>query len=128
VRVLIIAYAATIWGTVGLRQWIVVFLAFCVAEQGGAAMQDWGMLTIGAMVGLLGVPAGLCGNELSLRFGLRAAATGVFLASALVNALFSFAATLPYGAVVTLAMAAGFLVQGNFSNLTRGYSRSPSRG
>jgi predicted MFS family arabinose efflux permease len=33
VLVLIIGYAATIWGTAGLRQWIVVFLAFCAADQ-----------------------------------------------------------------------------------------------
>ena len=78
------------------------------------------MLTVGALVGLLGVPATLCGNELSLRFGLRAAAMGVFLVSALVNALFGFAAMLPFGSVVVLAVAAGFIVQGNFSNLTSG--------
>ena len=120
VLVLIVGYAATIAGTAGLRQWIVVFLAFCVANQGGDATQRWSMLTIGALVGLLGVPAGLCGNELSLRFGLRATAIGVFLLSAMVNALFGFAAMLPYGVVVVLAMVAGFIVQGNFSNLTSG--------
>jgi len=78
------------------------------------------MLTVGALVGLLGVPAGLCGNELALRLGLRTTAIGVFLVSALVNALFGFTAMLPYGVVVALALAAGFLVQGNFSNLTSG--------
>ena len=118
--VLIVGYAATIWGTAGLRQWIVVFLAFCVANQGGGPTQDWSMLTIGALIGLLGVPAGLYGNELSLRLGLRATAMGVFLVSVLANALFGFAALLPYGAVVALAMVAGFVVQGNFSNLTSG--------
>jgi predicted MFS family arabinose efflux permease len=118
--VLIVGYAATIWGTAGLRQWIVVFLAFCVANQDNSATEDWGMLTISALIGLLGVPAGLCGNELSLRFGLRATAMGVFLVSVLVNALFSFAVMLPYNAVVALAMFAGFAVQGNFSNLTSG--------
>jgi predicted MFS family arabinose efflux permease len=120
VLVLVVGYAATIWGTAGLRQWIVVFLAFCVANQGGSATQGWNTLAIGALIGLLGVPAGLYGNELSLRLGLRATAMGVFLVSALVNALFGFAAMLPYGAVVALAMAAGFIVQGNFSNLTSG--------
>jgi MFS family permease len=78
------------------------------------------MLLTGAVVGLLGVPAGLYGNELSLRLGLRMTATGVFLASVLVNALFGFAALLPYGVVVVLALTAGFIVQGNFSNLTSG--------
>jgi predicted MFS family arabinose efflux permease len=120
VLALTVGYTATIWGTAGLRQWIVVFLAFCVARQGDAATQGWSMLMTGALVGLLGVPAGLLGNELSLRLGLRATAMGVFLASVLVNALFSFAAILPYGAIIALAMAAGFVVQGNFSNLTSG--------
>ena len=116
VLALVVGYTATIWGTAGLRQWIVVFLSFCAPD----ATQGWSMLTVGALVGLLGVPASLCGNELSLRFGLRATAVGVFLVSALVNALFGYTATLPYGAVVVLAVAAGFIVQGNFSNLTSG--------
>ena len=120
VLALVVGYTATIWGTAGLRQWIVVFLAFCAADQGGSAGQDWSMLTVGALVGILGVPASLCGNELSLRLGLRATAMGVFLVSALVNALFGFSAALPYGVVVVLAVAAGFIVQGNFSNLTSG--------
>ena len=117
---LIIGYAATIWGTVGLRQWIVLFLAFCLASHGSDATQDWSMLTIGAVIGLLGAPAGLFGNEAALRLGMRATATGVFLLSVLVNGLFGFTAMLPYGATVALAMLAGFVVQGNFSNLTSG--------
>ena len=120
VLALIAGYTATIWGTAGLRQWIVVFLAFCLTNQGGGVTQDWSMLTIGALVGLLGVPASLCGNELSLRLGLRATAVGVFVVSALVNASFGFSALLPYGAVVVLTLVAGFIVQGNFSNITSG--------
>jgi MFS family permease len=78
------------------------------------------MLMTGALVGLLGVPAGLYGNELSLRLGLRTTAMGVFLASAVVNALFCFTAMLSYGTVFVLALISGFVVQGNFSNLTSG--------
>jgi len=48
---------------------------------------------------------------------LRTTAIGVFPISALVNAWFGFATILPYGIVVALALAAGFIVQGNFSNL-----------
>jgi predicted MFS family arabinose efflux permease len=120
VLALIVGYTATIWGTAGLRQWIVMFLGFCIVRQGGNVTQGWSMLTVGALVGLLGVPAGLCGNELALRHGLRSTAILVFLVSALANALFGFTAMLPYGAVVVLALAAGFIVQGNFSNLTSG--------
>jgi predicted MFS family arabinose efflux permease len=117
---LIVGYAATIWGTVGLRQWIVVFLVFCLARQGGDTARDWTMLTVGALVGLLGVPAGLSGNELSLRLGLRVTAMGVFLLSALANVLIGFTAMLPYDVIIWFAMIAGFVVQGNFSNLTSG--------
>ena len=120
VLVLTLGYTATIWGTVGLRQWIVVFLIFCAANQGGGATEGWSMLMTGALVGLLGVPAGLYGNELSLRLGLRTTAMGVFLASAVVNALFCFTAMLSYGTVFVLALISGFVVQGNFSNLTSG--------
>ena len=72
--VLILGYAATIWGAAGLRQWIVVFLAFCAAGSSGIIAQGWSMLVVGALIGFLGVPAGLVGNELSLRLGLRSTA------------------------------------------------------
>jgi MFS family permease len=116
---LIAGYAATIWGTAGLRQWIVVFLAFCAAGQAGA-VQGWSMMWAGALIGLLGVPAGLLGNELALRVGFRMTAMGVFALSAVVNLLFGFSAVLPYEAILVLGTAAGFIAQGNFSNLTSG--------
>jgi predicted MFS family arabinose efflux permease len=113
---LIIGYAAAIWGASGLRQWIVVFLAFCAGDD--AAAQGWSMLAVGALIGFLGVPAGLLGNELSLRFGLRVTALCVFLLSALANCLFGSVALLPYGAAVWLSLVAGFIAQGNYANLT----------
>ena len=73
--VLIVGYAAAIWGSAGLRQWIVVFLAFCAADQAGVPAQAWIMLAVGALISFLGVPAGLLGNELSIRYGLRSVAT-----------------------------------------------------
>jgi predicted MFS family arabinose efflux permease len=118
--VLIFGYAAVIWGSSGLRQWIVVFLAFCAADQASGPEQAWVMLTVGALISFLGVPAGLLGNELSIRHGLRNIATLVFLVSAFAGGLFGFAAMLPYIAVLSLAVVAGFIVQGNFSNLTSG--------
>jgi len=118
--ILIAGYAATIWGCVGLRQWIVVFLTFCAGDQAAVPAQVWVILVVGALISFLGVPAGLLGNELSIRYGLRAIATLVFLLSALTGGLFGFAATLPYIAVLGLSLVAGFIVQGNFSNLTSG--------
>jgi uncharacterized membrane protein YbhN (UPF0104 family) len=68
----------------------------------------------------LGVPAGLIGNELSIRYGLRTITTLVFVLSAVAGGLFGFTAMLPYIAVFGLSVVAGFIVQGNFSNLTSG--------
>jgi predicted MFS family arabinose efflux permease len=77
--ILIIGYAAAIWGCVGLRQWIVVFLTFCAGDQAAVPAQAWIILVVGALISFLGVPAGLIGNELSIRYGLRNIATLVFL-------------------------------------------------
>jgi predicted MFS family arabinose efflux permease len=117
---LIVGYAATIWGCVGLRQWIVVFLTFCAGDQAAVSAQAWIILIIGAVISFLGVPAGLIGNELSIRYGLRTIATLVFVLSAFVGGLFGFTAMLPYIAVLGLSVVAGCIVQGNFSNLTSG--------
>jgi MFS family permease len=114
-----VGYAAAIWGCVGLRQWIVVFLAFCAGDQADVPQASI-ILVIGALISFLGVPAGLFGNELSIRYGLRTVAILVFLLSALTGGLFGFAATLPYIAVLALSVVVGFIVQGNFSNLTSG--------
>jgi predicted MFS family arabinose efflux permease len=117
---LAIGYAAVIWGAAGLRQWIVVFLAFCAGDTIAAAMPEWTLLATAALIGLLGVPAGLLGNELAIRFDLRMTAMSVFLASALATGLFGYVGTLPFTAALLLSLAAGFVVQGNFSNLTSG--------
>ena len=118
--VLIIGYAAVIWGCVGLRQWIVVFLTVCAGDQAAVPAQAWLILVVGALISFLGVPAGLIGNELSIRYGLRKIATLVFLLSALAGGLFGFTAMLPYVVVLVLSVVAGTIVQGNFSNLTSG--------
>jgi predicted MFS family arabinose efflux permease len=117
---LAIGYAAVIWGAAGLRQWIVVFLAFCAGDTIAAAMPEWTLLAAAALIGLLGVPAGLLGNELAIRFGLRVTAMSVFLISAFATGLFGYVGTLPFTAALLLSLAAGFVVQGNFSNLTSG--------
>jgi MFS family permease len=118
--ILIVGYAGAIWGCVGLRQWIVVFLTFRAGNQAANPTQAWLILVVGALISFLGVPAGLIGNELSIRYGLRNVATLVFLLSAFAGGLFGFTAMLPYIAVLGLSVVAGFIVQGNFSNLTSG--------
>jgi predicted MFS family arabinose efflux permease len=120
VLALIIGYAAAIWGCVGLRQWIIVFLTVCAGDQANVPAQAWVILVVGAVISFLGVPAGLIGNELSIRYGLRTIATLVFVLSAFAGGLFGFTVMLPFIAVLSLSVIAGFIVQGNFSNLTSG--------
>ena len=120
VLALVIAYAAVIWGSAGLRQWIVVFLNFCAENSGTVIEEQWQVLATAALIGFLGVPAGLLGNELAIRFGLRNAATVLFLFAALANGFFALTATGPFAAAIALSLLAGFVVQGNFSNLTSG--------
>jgi hypothetical protein len=98
----------------------VVFLVFCAAYRGDAPASEWSMLVTGALINLLGVPAGLLGNELSIRIGLRNTALLVFLLSAVGTGLFGLTAMLPYVAVIWMSLVAGFIVQGNFANLTSG--------
>jgi hypothetical protein len=62
--------ALRIWGSAGLRQWVVVFLAFCAADRAGVPAQARIMLALCAPISFLGVPAGLLGNELSIRDSL----------------------------------------------------------
>jgi predicted MFS family arabinose efflux permease len=120
VLALIVGYAAAIWGCVGLRQWIIVFLTVCAGDRANVPAQAWIILVVGAVISFLGVPAGLIGNELSIRYGLRTIATLVFVLSAFAGGLFGFTLVLPYIAVLGLSVIAGFIVQGNFSNLTSG--------
>src|ERR1700730_1565944 len=51
----------------GLRQWIVVFRTVCAGDQAGVAAHAWIIPVVGALISFLGVPAGLIGNELSIR-------------------------------------------------------------
>jgi predicted MFS family arabinose efflux permease len=115
--ILVVAYTATIWGAVGLRQWVVVFMGFCA---GDLTRTDWSMLAVAALINLLGVPAGLWGNELAIRFGLRFTAILVFIATAIVTGLFGLAALLPFFMAALAALTVGLVAQGNFSNLTSG--------
>ena len=80
VLALMVGYAAAIWGCVGLRQWIIVFLTFCAGDQANDPAQAWVILAVGAVISFLGVPAGLIGTTSSVT--ACAIATLVFVLSA----------------------------------------------
>jgi MFS family permease len=120
VMAFVIAYAATIWSSVGLRNWVVLFFSSAAAPATPAGAAGWVTLGAATVINLLGVPAALCGNELALRFGLRRIAATIFILAALTAGLFGLAAHLPYRAAIAMALVAAFIVQGNFANLTTG--------
>ena len=82
------------------RRGSVGVLTFCAGDQAGDPAQAWIILGVGAVINFLGVPAGLIGNELSIRYGLRTIATLVFVLSAFAGGLFGFTPMLPYIAVL----------------------------
>jgi hypothetical protein len=99
---------------------VMVAAGWTEAQKRAYVLAEWIILGVGAVINFLGVPAGLIGNELSIRYGLRTVATLVFVLSAVAGGLFGFTAMLPYIAVLVLSAVTGFIVQGNFSNLTSG--------
>jgi MFS family permease len=116
----IIAYAAVIWSSVGIRNWTVLFFHSHALGKPPPAMESWITLGTASAINLLGVPAALLGSELAIRFGLRRTAAAIFLASTFAGGLFGFAAVLPYFLGVGLALVCAFIIQGNFANLTAG--------
>ena len=116
----IIAYAAVIWSSVGIRNWIVLFLYSTPSYRGVPVGEGWIAFGTATIINLLGVPAALLGSELSIRFGLRRTAAVIFLLGALMGGLFGFAAPLPFYALVGVALICAFVLQGNFANLTAG--------
>ncbi len=115
----ILGYAAHIWELFGFRNWIVVFLAFSISLQPD---QAWGFnaTQIATVVLLLGLPASVIGNELSLRFGRRRIITIIMLCSAALACTLGFTAALPFAFVVVLCGLYGLTVTGESASLTTG--------
>lgn len=124
----VMAYGAVVWSVTGLRNWIVVFLGFAAALQPEGAWVAGGFL-IAAVASSVGVPAGLLGNELAIRHGLKRVSIAIFLAGAVGGALVGFAAPLPYVVVAVLAVLYAFIAQGNISSATAGtvHAADPER-
>lgn len=115
----ILGYTAHIWELFGFRNWIVVFLAFSISLQPD---QAWGLnaTQLATVILLLGLPASVFGNELSLRFGRRRVITIIMLTSAVLGCLLGFTAALPFALVLVLSALYGLTVTGESASLTTG--------
>jgi len=113
----VLAYAAVIWACAGVRQWLVVFLDAAAAGAGGPAVDVY---LVAGVASILGVPAGLLGNEIGIRHGMRRTAIVLFAAAALASPLVGALVGAPGPWVVACVLVYAFIVQGNVSNLTAG--------
>lgn len=124
----VLGYTAHIWELFGFRNWIVVFLAFSISLQPD---QTWGLTAtqVATVVLLLGLPASVIGNELSLRFGRQRVITIIMLTSAALACTIGFTAALPFAFVVVLSGLYGLTVTGESASLTTGVVQNaePSR-
>lgn len=124
VMAFVIAYTAVIWANAGIRQWLVVFLD---ATGVGSNGTEW-VYTIAAMASIIGVPAGLLGNELAIRYGSRYVAIRLFGVAAITSFLVGWLFVLPQGIIITMVVLYAFVMQGNLSNLTAGTVASADPG
>lgn len=114
----VLGYAVHAWELLGLRSWIVAFLAFSAAVSGGGGTVT---STIAAALGaLLAVGASIAGGELASRYGRRRVISIIMLMSAAMGCSIGFAGDLPYGWVAILLMIYIVVVQGESAALTTG--------
>ena len=115
----VLAYAAHMWELFSLRSWIVAFLAFSIQIQPVGAF-IWSPTQIAFLINLIGLPASIGGNELSLKFGRRRVVTFVMITSVGLGAILGFTAAFSYLLVVFLGLLYGITVTGDSASLTAG--------
>jgi MFS family permease len=124
----VLAYSAHNWELFGMRAWIVAFLVFAASLQPGAAEGFWSATAIAALVGFLGMPASIVGNELAIRFGRRRTVSAYMLVSAALCSAIGFAAGQPFLAVVALCLAHGLTVTADSAAITTGAVQAAEAG
>ena len=80
-----IGYGLHCWELFALRSWVIAFLVYAAAQDGGAP--GWfAPAIVAASLTMIGVPCYFAGNELAIRFGRQRVVTAVMILSALVCA------------------------------------------
>jgi MFS family permease len=113
----VLAYAAVVWASAGIRQWLVVFLNASTLAGGNTPIDVY---LVAALANMAGVPAGLLGAELAIRAGMRRAAICIFVLGAAASPLVGAVLHAPEVVVAAVVLLYAFVVQGNVSSLTAG--------
>jgi MFS family permease len=117
----VLAYSAHNWELFVFRSWIVTFFVFSQGLQDqGALGATWSATALAALIGVLGLPASVLGNEAALRFGRRRAVIVITSASAVLGLVLGFMAALPFILVFAAAVVYSFTVSGDSSAVTAG--------
>ncbi len=114
-----LGYTVHCWELFGLRTWVVAYLVY--AERLHGSVPEWmGPAVIAALLTIIGVPASILGNEVSMRAGRLRAVSAMMLLSALVSAALGLAAEVSYGFAVLFCLVHGATVMSDSSSLTAG--------
>lgn len=115
----ILGYAAHVWELFALRGWIVAYLAWVAARDPGAPA--WLAPTLVAtVIGLIGVPSSILGNEIAMKAGRRRTIICIMLISALVALTLGALAGAPYWLVCVVGLIYGVPVVADSASLTAG--------
>jgi MFS family permease len=127
-RAFIIAYGAHCWEAFTYGSWSVAFLTchlnFFEPDLNPAFNPIW----VASIVGLVGFPASVIGNELCLRFSRRRVIFFIGIASVTIFAIFGFLLCSPYWFLVIISFAAIFLITLDFGSLNAGMVQRAPKG
>lgn len=115
----IFGYAAHMWELFSLRAWIVAFLTFSQGLQPASSV-SFSATRIAFLVGLIGLPASIAGNEMARMFGRKKIIMLIMSVSALLCSVIGFSASLPYAVVIGLCLLHAVTVVGDSAALTAG--------
>jgi MFS family permease len=115
----IFGYAAHMWELFSLRSWIVAFLTFSQGLQPASSF-SFSATRIAFLIGLIGLPASIAGNEMARVFGRKKIIILIMSVSALLCSVIGFSASLPYAVVIGLCLLHAITVVGDSAALTAG--------
>ena len=118
----ILGYGAHCFELYGMRTWIVAFWTYVCARHGEAAPLY--PVTVSVVVTLLAMPAGILGNEWSLRIGRHRALTAIQIASAAVAVAIGLSADGPATLLLALVLVYAVTVVADSGSLTAGMTAS----
>ena len=113
----VLCYGVHAWELLGLRAWIVAFLAYNYAINGGGWFAPTHAAALGA---LLAIGASILGGELAVRYGRRRVIGSIMAISAIMACAIGFAGDAPYGVLVVATLIYIIFVQGESAALTTG--------